>query len=61
MATASLRRRSALSRPPSRERRSKRRLSRTNLHQALALGGWAVFLAGLAWLVVAAIYGLVNA
>ena len=60
MATASLGRRAAGWQRARRERRSSRRLSRAHLHQALALGGWAVFLVALAWLVAAGIYGLVN-
>jgi hypothetical protein len=58
MATASLRRRAAGWRR--RERRGRQRLFRASLHQALALGGWALLLLGLAWLVAAGIYGLVN-
>ena len=60
MATASLRRRAAGWRPARRERRSRQRLSQAHLHQALALGGWAVFVLALAWLVAAGIYGLVT-
>ncbi len=61
MATASVRRRAAGWWRARRERRGRRRLSQAHLHQALALGGWAVVLFALAWLIAARVYGLVNA
>lgn len=48
-------------RSPGRERRGSHRLSRTLIHWALVLSGWALVLAILGWLTGAGVYGLVNA